>query len=162
VHAHVQRLVSVVKMATVLEQCTTKEQRSVVRLSRAKGLNVININKEMFPVYGEECSSCNAVCKLGREILSRASESCRWWATSLPCWDCDRTKDFYAAGFDALVKWLDKCINAGGGHVKKQKFFSQARISHVLRFTSICDLFTNSPSYFNHLAEARQIPIDFV
>jgi hypothetical protein len=30
-HAHVQRLVSVVKLATVLEVCTTEEQRSVVR-----------------------------------------------------------------------------------------------------------------------------------
>jgi hypothetical protein len=26
--------------------------------------------------------------------------------------------------------------------------FSQVRISHVLRFTSICDLFTDSSSYF--------------
>jgi hypothetical protein len=30
-HAHVQRLVSVVKMATILEECITEEQRSVVR-----------------------------------------------------------------------------------------------------------------------------------
>jgi hypothetical protein len=30
-HAHFQRLVSVVKMATVLEKCTTEEQRSDVR-----------------------------------------------------------------------------------------------------------------------------------
>jgi hypothetical protein len=30
VHAHVQRLVSVVKMASVLEDCNTEEQRSVV------------------------------------------------------------------------------------------------------------------------------------
>jgi hypothetical protein len=30
-HAHVQRLVLVVKMATVLEGYTTEEQRSVVR-----------------------------------------------------------------------------------------------------------------------------------
>jgi hypothetical protein len=29
-HTHVQRLVSVVKMDTVLEECTTEEQRSVV------------------------------------------------------------------------------------------------------------------------------------
>jgi hypothetical protein len=29
-HAHVQRLLSVVKMATVVEVCTTEEQRSVV------------------------------------------------------------------------------------------------------------------------------------
>jgi hypothetical protein len=29
------------------------------------------------------------------------------------------TKDFYAAGFDALVKRWDKCINVGGGYVEK-------------------------------------------
>jgi hypothetical protein len=29
-HAHVQRLVSVVEMATVLEECTAEEQRTVV------------------------------------------------------------------------------------------------------------------------------------
>jgi hypothetical protein len=37
-HAHVQRLVSVVKMATVLEVCNTEEQRSFVLIQR-----------EMFP-----------------------------------------------------------------------------------------------------------------
>jgi hypothetical protein len=31
-HAHVQKLVSVVKMATVLEECTNEEQRSVTHL----------------------------------------------------------------------------------------------------------------------------------
>jgi hypothetical protein len=30
-HAHVQRLVSVVKIATVLEECSNEEQRSGVR-----------------------------------------------------------------------------------------------------------------------------------
>jgi hypothetical protein len=27
--------------------------------------------------------------------------------------------DFHAAGFDALVKRWDKCINVGGGYVEK-------------------------------------------
>jgi hypothetical protein len=31
-HVHVQRLVSVVKMATVLEECATENQRSLVRV----------------------------------------------------------------------------------------------------------------------------------
>jgi hypothetical protein len=31
-HAHAQRLVSVVKMPTVLDECSSEEQRSVVRL----------------------------------------------------------------------------------------------------------------------------------
>jgi hypothetical protein len=50
VHAHIQRLVSVVKMATVLQECVTEEQNYVVRLLWAKGLTAKNIHKEMFPV----------------------------------------------------------------------------------------------------------------
>jgi hypothetical protein len=47
-YAHVQRPVSVVKMATVLEECNTEEQRSVVRSLLAKGLNVKDIHKHIF------------------------------------------------------------------------------------------------------------------
>jgi hypothetical protein len=39
-------------------------------------------------------------------------------------WLRKRSKDFYAAGFDALVKRWDKRINVGGGYVEKQMFFS--------------------------------------
>jgi hypothetical protein len=48
-HAHVHRLVSVVKTATVLEEYTTKEQRYVVHFLWSKGLNAKNIYKETFP-----------------------------------------------------------------------------------------------------------------
>jgi hypothetical protein len=34
-------------------------------------------------------------------------------------WLRQQSKDFYATGFDALVKRWDKCINVGGGHVEK-------------------------------------------
>jgi hypothetical protein len=37
-------------VATLLEWCTTKEKRSVMRFFWAKGLNAKDINKEMFPV----------------------------------------------------------------------------------------------------------------
>jgi hypothetical protein len=30
-----------------------------------------------------------------------------------------QSKDFYAAGFNALAKRWDKCINVGGGYVEK-------------------------------------------
>jgi hypothetical protein len=49
-HAQVQRLVSVVKMGTVLEEDSTKEQLSFMCFLRAKGLNAKDIHKEMFPV----------------------------------------------------------------------------------------------------------------
>jgi hypothetical protein len=48
-------------MATVLEKCITREQRSVVRFVWAKGLNAKDIHKEMFPVYGGKCLSRKAV-----------------------------------------------------------------------------------------------------
>jgi hypothetical protein len=56
-HAHVQRLVSVVQMATMLEGCTTEEQHFVVYFFFlwAKGLNTKSIHKEMYPVYGGKC-----------------------------------------------------------------------------------------------------------
>jgi hypothetical protein len=47
-HAHVQRLVLVVKMVTMLEECTNENQCSIVRFLWAKGLNAKDIHKEMF------------------------------------------------------------------------------------------------------------------
>jgi hypothetical protein len=63
-------------------------------------------------------------------------------------WSRQQSKDFYAAGFDALVKRWDKCVSVGVGYVKKQMFF-HVWIPHVLCFISICDLFTDSPSYIH-------------
>jgi hypothetical protein len=61
-------------------------------------------------------------------------------------WLRQLSKDFYAAGFDALIKRWEKCINVGGGYVEKWMFFFQVQILRVLNFISICDLFTDSPS----------------
>jgi hypothetical protein len=38
-------------MATVIEECTNEEQRSVARFLWTKGRNAKDIHKEMFPVY---------------------------------------------------------------------------------------------------------------
>jgi hypothetical protein len=37
-------------------------------------------------------------------------------------WLRQRSKIFYAAGFDAVVERWDKCINVGGGYVEKYMF----------------------------------------
>jgi hypothetical protein len=56
--AHVQRLVSVVKMATVLEGILPKSSVLLcVFFLLAKRLNAKDIHKEMFPVYGGKCIS---------------------------------------------------------------------------------------------------------
>jgi hypothetical protein len=39
--------------------------------------------------------------------------------TEVRKWLRQQSKDFCAAGFDALVKRWDKCISVGGGYVEK-------------------------------------------
>jgi hypothetical protein len=51
-HVLVQRLVLVVKMETMLEDYTTKEEHSVVCFLWAKGLSAKDIHEKMFPVHG--------------------------------------------------------------------------------------------------------------
>jgi hypothetical protein len=64
-------------------------------------------------------------------------------------WLRQQSKYFYAAGFDALIKRWDKCVNVGAIYVEKQMLFPpQVRISYVLHFISICDLFTDSSSHY--------------
>jgi transposase-like protein len=48
-------------MATVLEECLTEEQRSVVRFLWAKGLRAKDVHKEMFLVYSGKCLSHKTV-----------------------------------------------------------------------------------------------------
>jgi hypothetical protein len=61
-HAHVERLISVAKMATVLEECHTEEQHCVVRFFlSAQGLSAKGIHDEMFRLYGGKCPSRKAV-----------------------------------------------------------------------------------------------------
>jgi hypothetical protein len=104
-------------MATVLEECNTKEQCSVERLLWLKGLNAKDIHKEMLLVYGGKCLSHkqvpNWVEKCGNHFADEELEMEVWkWLTQ-------QSKDFYADGFVALVKRYDKCINVGGEYVQK-------------------------------------------
>jgi hypothetical protein len=44
-------------------------------------------------------------------------------------WLGQQSKDFYAPGFNALVKRWDKCIHVAGGYVKKYMFFPGSNIT---------------------------------
>jgi hypothetical protein len=76
----------------------------------AKGLNAKDIHKEMIPVYGAECLSRKTVSTLVTKV-SLVRKMLKWLR--------QQSKDFYAEGFDALIKRWDKCINVGGGYVEK-------------------------------------------
>jgi hypothetical protein len=113
----------------------------------AKGHSANDINKEMFPVYGGKCLTRNAVHnwvqKPGKRFADDEVE------TEARKWLRQESKDFYAAGFDALVKRWNKCIRVGGGYVEDY-FFRFEYHAFFLRFTRIfiCDLFTDSPSQY--------------
>jgi hypothetical protein len=96
----------------------TKDQHSAVCFLWAKGLNVKDIHKETFPGYGGKCLLHKAVHKWvekfsqGRSKVTDDEPEVRNWLRQ-------QSKDFYAAGFNALVKRWDKCISVGGGYVEK-------------------------------------------
>jgi hypothetical protein len=48
-------------MVTMLEECNTEEQHSVVRFLWEKGLGAKDIHIETFPVHGGKCLSHKAV-----------------------------------------------------------------------------------------------------
>jgi hypothetical protein len=113
-------MVSVVKMATVLEECIIEEQRSVVRYLWAKGLNAKDIHKEMFSIYGGKCLSLKAA-QNWVEKFSQGRSKFADDEMKVGKWLRQQSKDFYAAGFDALIKRWDKCINVDGGYVYVEK-----------------------------------------
>jgi hypothetical protein len=72
----------------------------------AKRLNAKDINKEMSPVYVGKCFSRKAVPSWWQIFAD--DEEVRKWVRQ-------QSNDFYAVGFDSLIK----CINVGGGYFEK-------------------------------------------
>jgi hypothetical protein len=50
-------------------------------------------------------------------------------------------KDFYTAGFDALVKRWNKCINVGGGHVEESMSFPASNITCFKFYMDLCPIY---------------------
>jgi hypothetical protein len=108
----------VVKMEEVLEEYSTEEQRSVVCFCGQKdSMQRIVIKKCFLFTVGSFCRIKRFTSEL-RNALKDVQKS-----QMLPDqewkWLRQQSKDFYAAGFDALVKRWNKCINVGGGYVRK-------------------------------------------
>jgi hypothetical protein len=120
-HVHVQRLVSVVKMVTVHEECTIEEKHSVVLFfcGQKDSVQRIFIKKCFQFTVGNVCHVKQFTVGLrnchfgGRRLADDEVEM------EVQKWLKQQSKDFYAVGFDTLVKRQDKCINVGGGYVEK-------------------------------------------
>jgi hypothetical protein len=105
-------------MGTMLEEYTTEYQSSVVRFFWVKGLYAKDINKKIFPVYGGKCFSCNAVHNWVKKFSPDFGKS-QMMPAQARKWLRQQSKDFYTAGFDAIVKRWDKYINVIEGYAEK-------------------------------------------
>jgi hypothetical protein len=102
-----------------------------------------DIHKEMFPVYGGKCLSRKAVHNWVEKFSQRfaddeevETEVRKWLRRQSTCCGFRRTGNAMGQGYQCSWR-ICREINV----------FFQVRISHVLRFISICGLFTDTPSY---------------
>jgi hypothetical protein len=101
-------------MEIVLEDYTTEEQRSVVRFCGQKdSMQRICIKKCFLFTVG-------SVCHITRfHPGGKRFGGDEQVQMELREWLREQSKDLYTAGFDTLVKQLDKCINVSGEYVEK-------------------------------------------
>jgi hypothetical protein len=127
-------------METVVENCTTEEQRCVVRFLRARGLDAKDIYKEMFPVYGGKYLSRKAVHNWVNKFSQGRSKVAD---DGRPDAEVAETtvKRLLCCGFRSTGTSVSMLVE----DMSRNGCFVQVRISHVLRFISICDVFTDSP-----------------
>jgi hypothetical protein len=112
-------------MTTVHEECTIDEQRSVVRFF----LYVQNDAMQRIFITKRFLFTAGSVCRVNPFIIgSRNSlKDVRKFVDDAPVqvrkWLRQQSKDFCAAGFDALVKRRDRCMDVRGEYVEKYFFF---------------------------------------
>jgi hypothetical protein len=88
---------------------SAEEQRSVVRFWWAKGLDAKDIHKEIIPVYGGTVCRVNRFTTGSRNSLKDVRKS-QMMPDQVRKWLRQQSKDFCAAGFDALVeRWVTCC-----------------------------------------------------
>jgi hypothetical protein len=103
-------------MATVLQKCITDISVLLcVFFLSEKELNTNYIHKEIFPVYGNKCLYRKTVHNRVEKCSQRRSTIAQMMHDLVRQWLSQQSKDFYAAGFVALVNRWDKCMNVAGG-----------------------------------------------
>jgi hypothetical protein len=105
-------------MATMLDDSITEEHRSVVRFYEQKDSvqRIFIENRFLFAV--------GSVCRVKRFTTGWINfvsdvRKLQMMTDQVRKWLRQQSKDFHAVGFDALAKRWEKCINVGGGYVKK-------------------------------------------
>jgi hypothetical protein len=134
-------------MPTVFEEYTTEKQRSVVRFLWAKGLSAKDVHKEMFPVYSGKCLLRKVVHNWVANV-SLMTKRLKWRCIS----GCDNSQKTSFLRVSTHWQSDGTCVSQLVD-MSRNKCFFQFRISHVLHFISISDLFPDSPLYNEHTVD---------
>jgi hypothetical protein len=144
-------------MATVLESVLPKNSVLLCAFFLwAKGLNAKGINKEMFPVYGGKCllrkEVHNWVEKHGKRFADGedVETEVRKWLRHHLC-----------RGFRRTGKAMGQAYQCWWRICREINVFFQIRMSHVLRFISICGLFYDSLVWRKWTKKMRWISLNF-
>ena len=80
-----------------------------------------DIHKEILPMYCEHCLSRQAVLNWVQKFSEGRTNIEEHPAVERPvrAWFRQQPKEFFAAGFQGLVKRWDKCLNLYGDYVEK-------------------------------------------
>jgi hypothetical protein len=111
-------------MATVLMYFIPEEQGSVVLFCGQKDSIKMVFTKKCFMFTVGRVFRVKQFTSGSINSLKDVRKS-QMIPNQLKKWLAQQSKDFYAAGFDALVKRWNKCISVGGEYVKKYMFFCQ-------------------------------------
>jgi hypothetical protein len=133
-------------MATVLEVYTTEEQRSVVRFYGQKdSIQMIFIKKCFLFIVWSVCRIKRLT--IGSRISLKDVRKSQMMPAQVRKWLRQQSEDFYAAGFDALLKRWDKCINVNRRYVEKWMFFPGASITYLTFYIHLWPIYWLSLVY---------------
>jgi hypothetical protein len=87
---------------------------------------------------------------LSRKAVQRWCQTFCWWRSWNGCAEVAETtvKKILCCGFRRSGKAMTQVCQRWWRICRETNIFFQVRISHVLLFISICDVFTNCPSYY--------------
>jgi hypothetical protein len=100
-------------MAAPLSTCTTIEQRGVVRFLWAKNMEHPPYNPDLAP------SDLHLFGPLKHRLSGERFPDDDAVERAVLAWFQQQPKEFYAAGFEGLVKRWDKCLNLCGDYFEK-------------------------------------------
>ena len=93
-----------------------------MRFLWAKNMEAKDMHKEMLPMYGEHCPSCQAVHNWVQKFSERRTsieDEHPAVERAVCAWFRQQPKELFAAGFQGLMKRWDKCLNLYGDYVEK-------------------------------------------